>query len=35
VSFIEISKLDFIAYCALTFKFVHNENYYEIFKHDS
>jgi len=35
VSFTEITKLDFIACCALTFKFVHDENYlnyYGIFK---
>jgi len=37
VSFTEISKLDFIAYCVLMFKFVHNGNYlnyYEICKCD-
>jgi len=37
VSFIEISKLGFMACCALSFKFVHNgnySNYYEICKHD-
>jgi len=27
VLFTEISKSNFIVYCALTFKFVHNENY--------
>jgi len=37
MSFTKISKSNFIAYCALTFKFVHNRNYsncYEIFKRD-
>ena len=35
VFFTKISKSNFIACCALTFKFIHNEkylNYYEIFK---